>query len=328
MQNGEGHLMQFIRRPSWTIAESAVTDESLYLNRRAILAGLGAGMGLAAIGAGQGQAAVAETPMSALANPAYADAGRAVTPEALTASYNNYYEFGSSKRIAAESQALPTEPWALTIDGLVETPVTIDIDDLVAALPPEERIYRHRCVEAWSMVVPWMGIPLRKVLALAAPLSSAKFVQFESFMMPDIATEQRASWYPWPYMEGLSIAEANHDLPLLVVGAYGKVLHKQFGAPIRLHAPWKYGFKSSKGLVKITLTDTQPLSFWENLNANEYGFWANVNPEVPHPRWTQATERPIDADERIPTQLFNGYAAELEGVYGDLPNSVGERFWR
>lgn len=176
------------------------------------------------------------------------------------------------------------------------------------------------------MVVPWIGFPLAELVKAAAPTSGAKYVQFQTFMDPDVARGQRQHWYPWPYTEGLTMAEATNDLALMVVGAYGKVLHKPFGAPIRLHLPWKYGFKHIKSIDRITFTDQRPVSFWEQLQDKEYGFWANVNPEVSHPRWSQASERVLGSDERIPTLLFNGYSEEVASLYVD--NDAGDRLWR
>jgi sulfoxide reductase catalytic subunit YedY len=178
------------------------------------------------------------------------------------------------------------------------------------------------------MVVPWIGIPLARLVALAEPTSDAKYVRFETFHDPLLARGQRQSWYPWPYVEGLTMAEAMNDLPLLVVGAYGKILPKQFGAPLRLHLPWKYGFKSIKSIKKITFTDQRPVSFWEELATNEYGFWANVNPEVRHPRWSQAQERILGTDDREPTVLFNGYGTEVAHLYDGLETEFGDRLWR
>ncbi|HSF91149.1 MAG TPA: protein-methionine-sulfoxide reductase catalytic subunit MsrP [Paracoccaceae bacterium] len=322
--------MIYQRRPSWALKESASTPEALYMNRRSVLAGLGVGAGVGAFGF-PAQSATPEasfSPKPAL-NPAFSDAGRPVTDEGITSLYNNYYEFGSSKRISREAQKLNTDPWVVSIDGMVDTPFQMDVDDMIQKFGVEERIYRHRCVEAWSMVVPWIGFPLRKLLDHAKPLSSAKYVRFETFMNPKVASEQRAHWYPWPYVEGLTINEAANDLAFMVVGAYGKFLHKQFGAPMRLHLPWKYGFKSIKATVRITFTDERPVSFWEELLSKEYGFWANVNPKVDHPRWTQATEKPLDAGgDRVPTQLFNGYADQVAGLYKGMEAQLGDRLWR
>ena len=243
---------------------------------------------------------------------------RPLTPADLVTSYNNYYEFGSSKDISDAAQALPIRPWTVTIDGMVEKPITIGIDDLLAKMPLEERLYRHRCVEAWSMTVPWSGFAMKALVDFAKPTASAKYVQLTSFQNPDVAEGQQANWYPWPYIEGLTMSEATTDLAFLVTGAYGKPAPKQNGAPLRLATPWKYGFKSAKGLVRFTFTDKQPVNFWQTIQASEYGFWANVNPEVPHPRWSQATERVLGGDERVPTLLFNGYGEYVAGLYKDL----------
>ncbi|RED11300.1 protein-methionine-sulfoxide reductase catalytic subunit MsrP [Pontivivens insulae] len=320
--------MHYIKRPDWALPESAATPEDVYLNRRALLAGMGLGAGLAMMpGRSEAAGVTPFQPMPAT-HSGYADAGRAITPEALNTTYNNFYEFGSSKRISDEAQRLNTDGWTVRIDGLVEDEITISTEDLIARMPLEERVYRHRCVEAWSMVAPWVGFELSALLDLARPLSSARYVQFQTFHDTDMAPEQRASWWPWPYTEALSMAEASNELSFMVVGAYGKLLHKPMGAPIRLHTPWKYGFKSIKSIDRITFTEERPVSFWEELNASEYGFWANVNPEVAHPRWSQADERVLGQDGRVPTELYNGYGAQVAGMYGDLPLQVGERFWR
>ncbi|SDZ81764.1 protein-methionine-sulfoxide reductase catalytic subunit MsrP [Rubrimonas cliftonensis] len=325
--------MNVIRRPDWALPESAATPEAVFLNRRSILRGMGLGAGLlggaslfgAAARADEGPAA---WPGTAPLNPDFADAGRAVTPEDINSTYNNFYEFGSQKQIYDAAQALETRGWTIKIDGLVESPTEISTDDLIASAPIEERVVRHRCVEAWSMVAPWIGFPLSALVERARPLASAKYLRFETFKDPDVARGQRQFWYPWPYVEGVTMAEAANPLAFLVVGAYGKVLHNQFGAPIRLHLPWKFGFKSIKSIVRVSFVEERPVSFWEELQSAEYGFWANVNPEVAHPRWSQATERVLGTDERVPTQLWNGYGAQVAGMYGDLPGEVGERFWR
>jgi len=311
--------MHYHRRESWMINEKMATDESLFINRRQLMAGAASGIGAGLI-AGSAMSAPAESRFSPAPRPArgYAQAGRDITPESVNSTYNNFYEFGSSKSISREAQALKSDPWTLTIDGDVAQPITIDVDTLMSRMQMQERVYRHRCVEAWSMVVPWVGFPLKDLVAMAAPLSSARYVRFETFLDKKVAPEQRASWYPWPYTEGVTINEANNDLAMLVVGAYGKVLHKQFGAPLRLHLPWKYGFKSIKSISKITFTSERPTGFWEALISREYGFWANVNPEVSHPRWSQATEQPLGQEERIPTQLFNGYGEQVAGLYSGM----------
>jgi sulfoxide reductase catalytic subunit YedY len=314
--------MHIRSRRGWELPESAATPEAIFLDRRRFSAGLAAGPILLALGAGSAEADDADP--SAKLYPAKRNdtykLDRAVTPEGLVTSYNNYYEFGSSKDIVSDAQALPIRPWTVQIDGMVQKPMTIAIDDLLAKMPLQERLYRHRCVEAWSFAAPWTGFPLKSLVDLAEPLGSAKYVQFSSFENPDVADGQKASWYPWPYLEGLTMAEATNDLAFLVTGAYGKPLPKQNGAPLRLALPWKYGFKSAKGLVRFTFTDKQPVNFWQALQASEYGFWANINPEVPHPRWSQASERELATGDRVPTLLFNGYGEYVADIYKNLQN--------
>ncbi|MEM7211199.1 MAG: protein-methionine-sulfoxide reductase catalytic subunit MsrP [Pseudomonadota bacterium] len=319
--------MRNITPPRWALSENLVTPEDVFLNRRQWLRGAGFMGAMAALS----PVALAATPgegwsPTAATNPKYADPGRPVTPEDVNTTYNNFYEFGSHKQIYNDAQALDTTGWEIKIDGMVEKEMTIGVEDLIAKMPIEERVYRHRCVEAWSMVVPWIGFTLPELVKLAAPTSGAKYVQFQTFMDPETARGQRQHWYPWPYTEGVTMAEAMNDLSLMVVGAYGKVLHKPFGAPIRLHLPWKYGFKHIKSIDRITFTDKRPVSFWEELQAKEYGFWANVNPEVPHPRWSQASEKVLGTQDRIPTLLFNGYGEEVAGLYTDIDE--GDRLWR
>jgi sulfoxide reductase catalytic subunit YedY len=305
---------------SWELPESLATPEAVYLNRRQWLKGAAGLAGATLLPA----AALAEEadPSAPLypvpRNEAYT-LDRDLTPEDLATTYNNYYEFGSFKSIWREAQALPIRPWTVTIGGMVEQPMEIGIDDLLAKMPLEERLYRHRCVETWSMAVPWSGFALRHLVALAKPLAGAKYVKLVSFQNPEVADGQRADWYPWPYVEGLTIEEAMHDLAFMATGLYGKPLPKQNGAPLRIALPWKYGFKSNKGIVLIEFTDQQPRSFWEDLQGSEYGFWANVNPEVPHPRWSQAMEEMLGTGERRPTLLYNGYAEEVAGLYAHLP---------
>jgi len=314
--------MHIRSRRGWELPESAATPEAIFLNRRQVAAGLAAGPILLAVGAGSAKAEDADPSAKyypAKRNDTY-KLDRAITPEALVSSYNNYYEFGSSKDIASDAQALPIRPWTIQIDGMVQKPMTIGIDDLLAKIPLEERLYRHRCVEAWSFAAPWTGFPLKSLVDLAQPLGSAKYLQFTSFENPDVADGQKASWYPWPYLEGVTMAEATNDLAFMVTGAYGKPLPKQNGAPLRLALPWKYGFKSAKGLVRFTFTDKQPVNFWQTLQASEYGFWANVNPDVPHPRWSQATEQELTTGNRVPTLLFNGYAEYVADIYKNLQN--------
>jgi methionine sulfoxide reductase catalytic subunit len=316
-----------IRRPKgWELPESAATPEHLFLNRRAYLAGSAAALAAG----GMGRALAQDADPTAAFYPAKRNEtfklDRDLTPESVNASFNNFYEFGSSKRIAAAAQALKTRPWEIKLEGLVEAPVTISADDLITRMRPqlEERLYRLRCVEAWAMTIPWTGFPMKALLDVAKPLSSAKYLRFETFMDPRMASAQRQSWYPWPYADGLTIEEAANDLAFVVTGAYGKPLVKQHGAPIRITMPWKYGFKHVKSFTRVIFTDQRPKSFWEALQPAEYGFWGNVNPEVPHPRWSQATEEMIGTGKRVPTLLFNGYGEFVAHLYKGLEK---ERLW-
>jgi sulfoxide reductase catalytic subunit YedY len=316
--------MFFKVKRGWEMPESAATPEGVYLRRRQFLAAAGISLATplsAALNSTGAKADETADPSASLypmkRNDTY-KLDRPITPEAMSTHYNNYYEFDTSKDVAELAQKLPIRPWTVTLDGMVEKPQTFDIDALMKQMPLEERLYRHRCVEGWSMAVPWSGFPLKALLDLAKPLASAKFVRFESFNNPDVAPGMGAAWYPWPYIEGLTIAEANNELAFMVTGMYGKPLPKQDGAPLRLATPWKYGFKSAKGIVKISFTDQQPMSFWQALQSSEYGFWANVNPAVAHPRWSQADERPLGADGTVPTQLFNGYGAFVASLYAGM----------
>lgn len=305
------------QRRAWDLPERLATPESVFLNRRALLGGAGGVIAGSLLGGHPLAAATGEGLYPAPRNESYA-LDRAVTPERYSGDYNNFYEFGTSKTVLPAAGALKPKPWPVTIDGLVEKPFTIDAWDLAAKMGLEERLYRHRCVEAWSMAVPWTGFPLSKLVALAKPLSGAKYVRFETFMDKAVAPGQRQFFYPWPYIEGLTMAEAANDLAFMVTGVYGKPLPNQFGAPLRLAVPWKYGFKSAKSLVKISFVAERPKTFWEGLQASEYGFWANVNPAVPHPRWSQASERVLGTDQRVPTLLFNGYGEQVAGLYKGL----------
>ena len=308
------------RKRGWEIPEHLVTPESLFLNRRALIGGA-AGLAAGSLLGGRTALAAAGDPSlyPAPQNPAYT-LDRPVTSERFSGDYNNFYEFGTSKTVLPAANALKTQPWILKIDGLVEKPFEIGVDDLIRKVGLEERLYRHRCVEAWSMAVPWTGFPLAKLVALAKPTSGAKYIRFETFMDKAMAPGQRAFYYPWPYTEGLTLAEAGNDLAFVVTGVYGKPLPNQFGAPIRIAVPWKYGFKSAKSIVKVSFTADRPKTFWEGLQASEYGFWANVNPAVPHPRWSQATERVLGTDQRVPTLIYNGYGEQVAGLYKGLEN--------
>jgi sulfoxide reductase catalytic subunit YedY len=307
------------KRAGWEMAESQATPEAVYLNRRSLL---GAGAGLVASAALPNIAAAQGADPTLDLYPAAKNAAftldRPVTDESLAANYNNFYEFGTSKDVVAASKRLVTRPWMVAIDGMVEKPMEIGVDELIRKMTLEERLYRFRCVEAWSMAVPWTGFTVKSLVAFAKPLSGAKYVKFETFMNPKVAPGQSQRWYPWPYTEGLTIAEANNDLPLMVTGIYGKPIPTQHGAPLRLITPWKYGFKSVKSISKISFVAERPKTFWEGLQASEYGFWANVNPEVAHPRWSQATEQVLGTDERIPTLLFNGYGEQVASLYAGL----------
>jgi len=322
--------MNVIRRRGWEIPESRLTPEHVFFNRRNFVLG--------------GATALALTPRTAAAqrisdlanlpdptadlyptkhNEKY-PLDRPITDEKVNGNYNNFYEFGSAKTIAPAAQALQTRPWTVKLDGMIEKEQTVDIDTLIRKMTLEERSYRHRCVEAWSMAIAWTGFPLSKLVEFARPLGSAKYLQMQTFLDPKMAFAQKQTWFPWPYTEGLTMAEATNELAFLATGAYGHPLAKQHGAPLRLATPWKYGFKSVKSIVRFTFTDQRPKSYWEALQASEYGFWANVNPQVPHPRWSQASEEVIGAGERKPTLLFNGYGDYVAGLYTGLEN---ERLW-
>ncbi len=324
------------RRRGWEIPESQATPEHLVANRRTIMKAAGAGAMLLP-GAAQAQfwrrgepadpwarnpAEVPDLPPS-MRNTRYA-AGRAISPERDAITFNNFYEFGTDKGIWSTARAMPTRPWTIKVDGMVEKPGEFDVDDIIRRIGIEERVYRLRCVEAWGMTVPWSGFQLSSLLSLVTPLASAKYVRFETAAIPSVMPGLRQSWYPWPHVEGCTIEEASNELTFMPVGLFGRPLPAQNGGPFRVVFPWKYGFKSGKSIVRITLTDQRPKSFWETLQASEYGFWANVNPEVPHPRWSQASERLIGSNERVPTRLYNGYGEFVAGLYTGLQN---ERLW-
>lgn len=304
-----------IRRPrSWEIPERETTPRAL-LDRRAFL-----GAGAAALASPAFAQRVGDDPSMALypakPNPAYAD----LTPTRaeLVTRYNNFIELGSGKSTYSRAADLKIRPWRVTIDGLCDHPQEIEIDDLLRAQPLEQRVYRLRCVETWAVVVPWTGFPLAELVRRASPKSDAKFVRFESFFDPEMARGQRSKIYPWPYVEGLTLPEATNELAFLATGAYGAPLPAQMGAPLRLVVPWKYGFKSIKSIRKISFTAQRPTTLWEKLQGDEYGFWANINPKVDHKRWSQAEEERLGAGRRAPTQLFNGYAEQVAGLYDGL----------
>jgi methionine sulfoxide reductase catalytic subunit len=310
--------------PDWFISENNATPETVFLNRRRFLQGLGLGAiatGISSIimGCDSPNQAVKNLNANYKAltfnkNPDFS-LDRAVTDEAIAASYNNYYEFAGSKDVWRYVDKFTTNPWTVEIGGLVNNPQTMAIEDLIAKMPIEERLYRHRCVETWAMAVPWIGFPLKSLIKLAEPKSNAKFVKFSTFFKPQEVPRQDLQNYPYPYTEGLTMAEAMNDLTILAIGIYGHDLPKQHGAPIRLVVPWKYGFKSIKSIDKIEFTDTQPATFWNILVANEYDFEANVNPNKPHPRWSQATERMLGTGERRRTNIYNGYESYVAKLY-------------
>ena len=308
------------RTPGWQLPERQATPESLYLRRRGLVQAMGLGaISLALPGAASAQSK--ETDPSAGLYPGKSN-GKYGAPTPMTAerqatTYNNFYEFAGDKSIWREAQKLPIRPWTIKVSGMVDKPFEIGIDDLLAKVQLEERVYRHRCVETWSMIVPWSGFPMRSLVELAKPTGGAKYIVMQTLSKPSVMPGQKDFLYPWPYTEGLAMDEATNDLAFIATGLYGKPMPKQNGAPIRLVVPWKYGFKSVKSIVSLQFTDKRPVSFWEKLAASEYGFWANVNPQVPHPRWSQATERPLGTDQRIPTQLYNGYGEFVAGLYTD-----------
>jgi sulfoxide reductase catalytic subunit YedY len=316
--------MHIRRKHGWEIAEREVTPEAVWLNRRSLLGGAAGILAGAAPATAQ---RVGDDPTVAAypfpRNPKY-KTDREITPESLSANYNNFIEFGSGKRTQRAAQALVLRPWVIKIDGETEKPREVDIDTLFQAMQKEERVYRFRCVEGWSTVVPWTGFPLKDLIAFARPLSAAKYVRFETFTDPKMAPGQKSRLYPWPYREAITMEEATHPLSLMATGAYGKPMAKQFGAPLRLVVPWKYGFKSIKSVNRITFTRERPVSLWEELQPDEYGFWANINPDVPHKRWSQADEEALGTGSRIPTKLYNGYAAEVADLYRDIK---GERLF-
>ena len=302
-------------RRGWEVPQSRVTLESLVLGRRRVLA-----------------ASVAMTGAGLIARPAAAegvprdtkyDPGRPITDEKYSTTYNNYYEFSSDKDLWREAQALKQHPWTIKIGGLVSREKEVGLDDLLKQVSLEERVYRHRCVEAWAMTVPWTGFPLSALLKIADPLGSAKYVRFETVQDPSMPG-LNAPFYPWPYVEALTMQEAANDVAFISTGMYGKPLPPQDGGPIRLTVPWKYGFKSAKALGKISFVEKRPTTFWEAIQPDEYGFWANVNPAVPHPRWSQATERLLGTGERVPTIIYNGYGPFVASMYAD---KVGEKLF-
>lgn len=301
---------------------SEVTPETLFLNRRDFIAAAGA-IGAGAIAAASGLPAVAGAQPSqepkAVGKPFGLQPDDKPTPWTDVTTYNNFYEFGTGKSDPSENAGkFKTVPWTVRVDGLVTKPADYHLEDFLKPSVVEDRIYRHRCVEAWSMVVPWRGVPLADVIKRANPTSKAKFVEFTTLLDPRQMPGERDAVLPWPYAEGLRLDEAQHPLALLTTGVYGRDLPNQNGAPLRLIVPWKYGFKCIKSIVRIRLTDSQPKTAWNQAASNEYGFYSNVNPTVDHPRWSQATERRIGEFFKRKTLMFNGYADDVGSLYAGM----------
>ena len=306
-----------IRRPA-DVVSSEITPERHYVNRREFLAAAGAA-GLGALALPHAAFANAAQDPQAVGKPFGLQKDDKPTPWMDVTSYNNFYEFGTDKSDPAENaKAFRTHPWSVAVEGLVKRPATYQLEDFLKPSAVEDRIYRHRCVEAWSMVIPWRGIPLADVLKRAEPLPAAKFVEFTTLYDPKQMPGQQRPVLRWPYTEGLRLDEAMHPLVLLATGVYGRTLPNQNGAPLRLVVPWKYGFKGIKSIVKIRLTDKMPPTAWNLAAPQEYGFYSNVNPEVDHPRWTQAKERRIGEFLKRPTLMFNGYAEAVAPLYSGL----------
>jgi sulfoxide reductase catalytic subunit YedY len=315
----------------WNLRNRELTAEAIFRSRRRWLVGLGVAGATAAAGVGlwwwnspapeeevlsKGRV---QTPDEGLypapGNPKFRDLDRPLTAEGENARYCNFYEFSATKAVWRYVEPFRPVPWTLEVAGLVAKPRSYDLDDLLRTFALEERNYRHRCVEAWAMAVPWTGFPLADLVRRAEPLASARFLRFISFDRPAEASRQYNRSMPWPYTEGLTLAEATNELAFIATGMYGHPLLKQHGAPVRLVVPWKYGFKSAKSIVRIEFTSEQPATFWNTLGPDEYDFWANVNPDVPHPRWSQKSERMLGTGERRPTQRYNGYGEWVARLY-------------
>lgn len=322
-----------IKSPNgWEIPERLATPESVYVDRRSFLKKMGmTGLGVWGLLAGcygqsSGSQNAARSVRETIPEPAGPFLGverntaytvdRAITDEIAAASYNNFYEFTTTKeQVWKLASTFKARPWQIEIAGEVKQQRTLDIDDILKRFPLEERVYRFRCVEAWSMTVPWVGFPMKKLIDFVEPTNKAKYVRMVTFLDKEQAPGQREPWYPWPYYEGLTMAEATNELTMLVTGSYGHALPNQHGAPLRLIVPWKYGYKSIKSIVRIEFVEKQPPTFWNTVAPREYDFWSNVNPEVPHPRWSQATERVIPGMERVPTLKYNGYGQYVSHLY-------------
>jgi methionine sulfoxide reductase catalytic subunit len=309
------------------IKSSEITDEKDYLNRRNFIraAALTGTVAASSLLYRRLNPVNLKAPEPTSANAATQPAGyRTPAGEPANAfeditTYNNFYEFDTSKNgVVSAAEGFITRPWTVKVEGLVHKPQTFDLDDLLKIAPLEERVYRFRCVEAWSMVIPWLGLPLNKLLAAVEPMGNAKYVKFVTLFDPKQMPNQKTDVLDWPYQEGLRLDEAMHPLTMLASGLYGKQLLPQNGAPLRLVVPWKYGFKSIKSIVQIVLMEEQPRTTWNMANDEEYGFYSNVNPQVDHPRWSQASERRIGKWGRIDTQMFNGYADQVASMYAGM----------
>jgi sulfoxide reductase catalytic subunit YedY len=298
-----------IKKPD-DLRSSEITPENLYYDRREFLRAAGL-LGIAAATLGAVESAHAATQNGQEKDD--------LTPFEDVTTYNNFYEFGTDKSDPAENaKGFKTKPWTVKVEGLVSKPASYSIEDFIKPSKLQERVYRHRCVEAWSMVIPWQGFPMSDLINRVQPLSSAKFIEFQTLNDPQQMPGQRSPVLPWPYTEGLRLDEAMHPLAIFAVGLYGKTLLPQNGAPLRTVIPWKYGFKATKSIVRIRFTDKQPRTAWNQATPNEYGFYANVNPEVDHPRWSQAKERRIGEFRKRPTLMFNGYADQVGRLYQGL----------
>lgn len=319
--------MNLIHRRGWDSPASQITPEHAMPGRRAAMASLLAPAAFAPLAFAPlalAQANAVPPLPDRTANALYAP-GRALTSERDGTTYNNFYEFGSSKSISRDAARMPRRPWTIKVEGLVENPREFDIDDLIRLMPVDDRTYRLRCVEAWAMTLPWTGFPLAALVNLVKPLASAKYLSYVSAQIPAVMPGLRQSWYPWPHMEGCTLAEAMNPLSYVAIGLYGKPLEGANGAPIRMLFPWKFGFKSAKSIVKIVFQEARPPTFWGTIQPAEYGFWANVNPAVPHARWSQASERLIGGgNDRVPTQMWNGYGEFVASMYDGLQ---GERLF-
>ena len=312
--------------PAWDISENDATPEEIYLNRRKFLGNIGR----------LGGNILALSTLSNLLNPKevfsansfsnesisqnennLTDLRDKITSEALTSSYNNFYEFGTNKSdISFLAKKLPVENWKIKIEGLVHEPRILDVDKIIQAMPLEQRVYRLRCVETWSAIIPWSGFPLRELIKMSSPLSTARYIKFKTFVDPNIAPGQKNRfWEPWPYVEGLSMSEAIHNLAFVAVGMYGHQLNPQNGAPIRLVVPWKYGFKSIKSIDVIEFVKDRPNTFWQTVSPLEYDFWANVEPDVPYAKWDQRFEVLLGKTKKEKTMHYNGYAAQVAKLY-------------